>query len=196
MRKLVLSFFLLAVCAPAALAQSDYNKLDVFAGFSHNRVDTGIGNDDPDLDDIVNEREGFNGFNVSVAGNVSRYVGLKADYAYHRKTLNVDDGVDFFEIKSSLHNLVGGVQLKDNAKDTKVRPFAHAMVGVAHATISENTFDISESETGLAGVFGGGIDIRVSKRVDFRVVQFDYNPTRLGGETQHNFRVGIGLVFR
>ena len=198
MRKLVLFLFLVAVCAPAALAQStdDYNKLDVFVGFSHNRVDTGISNDDPDLADIVNEREGFNGLNVSIAGNFSRYVGLKGDYAFHRKTLNFNDGVDDFSIKSDLHNLVGGVQLKDNARETKVRPFAHAMVGVAHATIKEDTLNISDSETGFAGVFGGGIDFRVNDRVDIRAVQFDYNPTRLGGEIQHNFRIGVGVVFR
>ena len=55
---------------------------------------------------------------------------------------------------------------------------------------------VSDSETGFAGVIGGGVDIRVTPRIDFRAIQLDYNPTRLGGQTLHNFRVGIGLVFR
>jgi hypothetical protein len=54
--------------------------------------------------------------------------------------------------------------------------------------------DFEESETGFAGAFGGGLDIRASERIDIRAFQFDYNPTRLDGSTQHNFRVGVGIV--
>jgi hypothetical protein len=50
------------------------------------------------------------------------------------------------------------------------------------------------TETGFAGAFGGGLDIRASDRVDVRVIQFDYNPTRLFDSTQHNFRIGVGIV--
>jgi hypothetical protein len=56
--------------------------------------------------------------------------------------------------------------------------------------------DFEDSETGFAGAFGGGVDFRINDRVDFRAIQFDYAPTRLGGETQHNFRIGVGVVFR
>jgi len=54
----------------------------------------------------------------------------------------------------------------------------------------------SDSETGFAGVFGGGLDFRVNDRVDFRAIQVDFHPTRLGSESQANFRVGMGVVFR
>ncbi|HYH86151.1 MAG TPA: outer membrane beta-barrel protein [Pyrinomonadaceae bacterium] len=200
MRKLFMAAVLIACTAPFTFAQTtgdDYNKVDVFLGYSHNRVDTGVGDSDPDFDDIVDEREGFHGVNASITGNVSRYVGLKGDYAFHRKSFDVSDGVDTFTINANLHTFVGGVQLKDNAKETKVKPFAHLMAGVAHAKFSvEDLGGFDESETGLTGVIGGGIDVKVNDRVDFRVVQFDYNPTRFGGSTQHNFRVGIGVVFR
>ena len=201
MRKIFLMAILIACAAPFTSAQTsdDYNKVDVFVGFSHNRVDTGISDEDEDIDDILDEREGFNGFNASVAGNVSRYVGLKGDYSFHRKSFN-DATLPGVDINSDLHNFVAGVQFKDNAKATKVRPFAHLMAGVAHAKVSVNdeddVFDFDESETGFSGIIGGGVDFRINDRVDFRAVQFDYNPTRLGGETQHNFRVGIGVVFR
>jgi hypothetical protein len=200
MRKIFMMAILIACSAPFTFAQTDdYNKYDVFVGFSHNRVDTGISDGDEDIDDILDEREGFNGFNVSVAGNVSRYVGLKGDYAFHRKSFN-DDFFPGVNVDSDLHNFVGGVQFKDNARETKVRPFAHLMAGVAHAKVNvdddDDVFDFDESETGFSGIIGGGVDFRINDRVDFRAVQFDYNPTRLGGQTQHNFRVGIGIVFR
>lgn len=50
-------------------------------------------------------------------------------------------------------------------------------------------------DTGLAGAFGGGMDLRLSNRFDIRLIQIDYNPMKLFNGTQHNLRVGIGLVF-
>jgi len=52
----------------------------------------------------------------------------------------------------------------------------------------------TDTETGLAGAFGGGLDIRASDRIDIRAFQFDYNPTRVFDSTQHNFRIGVGIV--
>jgi hypothetical protein len=57
------------------------------------------------------------------------------------------------------------------------------------------------SRADFAMVFGGGIDVKLGKRIDLRLIQVDYNPifvkTRNGieGKTQHNFRIGVGLVF-
>ncbi|MEO8436468.1 MAG: outer membrane beta-barrel protein [Pyrinomonadaceae bacterium] len=196
MRKLVLFFFLIAVCAPEALAQStdDYNKYDVYLGYSHNRADTGISDGAADPDDIFDEREGFHGFEAAVAGNVRRYVGIKGDYAFHRKSFEIGPS---FKASTDFHTLVGGIQLKDNATDTKVKPFAHLMAGLTHARFkAEGIGDFNDSETGFAGVIGGGIDVRINNRVDIRAIQFDYHPTRLGDATQHNFRIGFGVVFR
>lgn len=177
MQKFLFSSIIVACAATFSYAQNDdYNKADIYAGFSHNRIDFG------------GDYEGFNGFNVSATGNISRYVGLKGDYALHFKSFD-----NIINVDARQHVLAGGVQFKDNSTETKVKPFAHLMAGFAHARVSNG---ISDSETGFAGVIGGGVDIRVSRRVDFRVVQFDYNPTRLGGETQHNFRIGAGIVFR
>jgi hypothetical protein len=188
MRKLFVIAVLITCSAPFTNAQStdDYNKYDVFAGYSHNRVDFGDSSDDFDA------REGFNGLNVSATGNLTRYVGLKGDYSFHRKSF--DEGL--FSVDADLHQIFGGVQVKDNSKETSVKPFAHLMAGIAHAKISASGVG-SDNESGFAGVIGGGVDIRVNDRVDFRVIQFDYNPTRLGGDsTQHNFRIGVGIVFR
>ena len=203
MRKLLFSVIILACAASFSYAQSsDYNKVDIFVGFSHNRVDTGISNNDPELDDVIDEREGFNGFNASVTGNVTRYVGIKGDYSFHRKSFSDSFGGVTADVDADLHQLFGGVQFKDNSKETKLKPFAHLMAGFARGKSDATVTGIpgftsfEETETGFAGIIGGGVDIRLSPRVDFRAIQFDYNPTRLGDSTQHNFRVGIGIVFR
>lgn len=201
----------IVACASIATAQSDYKKFEFFGGYSHNRVDTGIGDDDPSLGDIINEREGFHGFEAAATANLSRYFGLKFDFSAHFK----DQSFPIFtvqganvDVDSRLFNFLGGVQIKDNSSDTTFKPFAHALVGAAHAR-NEIRFnqvgciaifpspcaDSTVTETGFAGAFGGGLDIRASDRIDVRVIQVDYNPTRLFDSTQHNFRIGVGIVF-
>jgi hypothetical protein len=203
---------LMIACASIAAAQSaDYKKFEVFAGYSHNRVDTGIGADDDDIDDFLDEREGFHGFNVSATGNVTRYIGFKFDVSGHFKSRSVPFGTiaSAADIDSQIYNFLGGVQLKDNSTDVTFKPFAHALVGLGHVRAKVNfsndfciaispspcPVDSTESENGFAGAFGGGIDIRASDKIDIRVIQIDYNPMRVSGTTLHNFRFGVGIVF-
>jgi hypothetical protein len=213
MLKTMLIGMIVLACSSIAVAQSDdYKKVEFFAGYSHNRIDTGIGDDDPSLRDIIDEREGFHGFNTSITGNVSRYFGLKFDLSGHFKSRTIPVGTiasATVDLNSRLYNFLGGVQVKDNSSESTFKPFAHALVGAAHARNRVNfsndvcaavfpspcPSDFTETETGFAGAFGGGIDIRASNRVDIRVIQFDYNPTRLFDRTQHNFRIGVGIVF-
>jgi opacity protein-like surface antigen len=201
-----------------AMGQDDYKRFEFFVGYSHNRVDVGPVEDfDPDDDiefnDIFDEREGFNGFNASAVGNFSRYLGAKFDYSYHQKSFSF--GPD--ETKIRLHNILGGIQIKDNSNEGTFKPFAHALVGVGVTSADLSEFDDTLSDfddTGFAAAIGGGIDIRLSDRVDIRAIQVDYNPMRFDfsdfgttgipgtptftGDTKrtlHNFRIGIGIVF-
>ena len=216
MRKLLLLATFILACAPLGFAQGtdEYNKVEFYGGYTHNRVDTGINDDDPDFDDIIDEREGFNGFEASVTGNVHKYVGLKFDVSGAYRSDNFTSGVITGDVDSSIYNFLGGVQIKDNRKDAgAVKPFAHFLAGAAHqrvnvnspglnALIGVNSFETSDTSFALG--IGGGVDIRVHPRVDIRAIQFDYNPVFSGdqtiqgqtftGQTQHNFRIGAGIV--
>ena len=210
MLKTMLTGLIIVACASIAAAQSDYKKWEVYGGYSHNRVDTGIGDDDPDLRDIIDEREGFHGFEAALTRNVSRYLGFKFDFSAHFKSKTFPFGSvqNAIDVDSHLYNFLGGIQLKDNSSEKTFKPFAHALAGVAHArnNVDSNLVcvaqagvfcpgDFTVKETGFAAAVGGGIDIRAGNRLDVRVIQFDYNPTRLFDSTQHNFRIGVGLVF-
>ena len=200
MRKLFMAALFIACTSSFAFAQTgdDYHKYDIGVLYSHNRVDTGF--DDPTTSNFLGEREGFNGVNLFVKGNVSRYVGLKGSYSFNRKSFDLNGGTaaTTFDVDADLHQFLGGVEFKDNARETKVKPFAHVLAGAAHtrAEVSNTLVSFEESETGFAGVIGGGVDFKLSDRVDLRAIQFDYNPARAGGETSHNFRIGIGIIFR
>ena len=212
MVKTILIGTIIIACASIAAAQSDYKKFEFFAGYSHNRFDTGTGDDNASVQDIIEEREGFHGFEVSATGNLSRYFGIKGDFSGHFKGQSFPVGnvaSATVDLDTDIFNFLGGVQLKDNSTEGTFKPFAHALVGVAHARNrvdfstdfcvavfpSPCPADFTESETGFAGAFGGGIDIRASDRISIRAIQLDYNPTRLFDSTQHNFRIGVGVVF-
>jgi len=203
MGKLLFLALLIVSCASMSLAQSadDYNKWEFYGGYSHNRVDTGSGGS------IISDREGFNGFDTAVTGNITRYLGLKVDFAGHFKSETLPVGGTQINVDSSLYNLLGGVQIKDNSTETRFKPFAQALVGVAHgrnkvdfgntaciAIFPSPCTNFTETDTGLGAAFGGGLDIRASSRFDIRAIQIDYNPTRLFDSTQHNFRIGAGII--
>lgn len=190
----------IACTAPFTFAQTsgdDYNKYDIGVLYSHNRVDVGVDNSGANF---LGDREGFNGVEGFVKGNISRYVGLRGDYSFHRKSFNIDGGTaaTSFDVDANIHQFLGGVEFKDNAKETKVKPFAHVLAGVAHSTssVTGTAVSFSDNSNDFAAAVGGGLDFRINDRVDFRAIQFDYNPIRGDGETSHNFRIGIGIIFR
>lgn len=231
MRNLILMVVVLPFTAPLAYSQSsdDYNKVEVYGGYSHSRTDTGIENTLPVLGNDLKGREGFNGFNASVTANLSRYVGLKFDFSGNYRSDRLRVNLVFpcqpaplclpaivpadVRARASVYNFLGGVQFKDNSAETRLKPFAHLLVGAARTRVkvdeplvcaipegcpvgsgsSRNI--LNEFDTGFAGAFGGGLDIRMGQRIDVRVIQLDYNPTRLFDNTQHNVRVGAGIVF-
>ena len=209
MKKIFLTFMLLGLCASIAFAQTDeISKGEFFAGYSINRVDFDDSGDS-DIDDALNEGRNFQGFNVSGVYNVSKYFGLKADVSGHYKNFSADlpGFTNQPKINASLYNVLGGVQVKNNSKARKVKPFAHALfgVGIAKAKLNDafcqEAFgtncpsEFRESETAFSMAFGGGLDVRASRRVSFRVFQVDYNPIRKNGATTNNIRFSFGVVF-
>jgi len=213
MKKLILALCLTILASVCAFAQTDYKKSEFFIGYSNGQVDTGA-NSGNGVDDFFDDRVSFHGFNASGVVNVNRYVGITGDVSGTYRTDNFSFSVTSgtttntvaFKAKSSLYNVLGGVQIKDNASTARFKPFAYALAGVGHGRTKVSNVTcpasvdcsdlISDSETGLAGAFGGGLDIRVNDKIDFRVLKVDYNPIRFDSGTQHNVRIGVGVVFK
>lgn len=220
MNKLFLAFCLTLIASVFAFAQSsgDYRKGEFYAGYLNQQVDTGANSNTGNAArDFFNDRLSFNGFEVSGVYNFSRYVGLKGDFsgAYRRENFSstpingTTANTIAFKTTNSLYNALGGVQIKNNASDARVKPFAHALAGVGHFRTNVSNLTCSNSatancsglvsnfsDTGLAGAFGGGLDVKLSDKIDLRAFQADYNPIRISGTTEHNVRFGVGLVFK
>lgn len=216
MNKIVLAFCLTIFTSVFAFAQTtttdEYKKAEFFVGYSNNQVDTGIDAEDTnEIREFFNERESFNGINVSGVANVTRYVGIKGDFSatYRNDDFSVPVSPTQnvgFKLNSQLYNVLGGVQFKDNASTARIKPFGYALAGagIGRVKVKDVTCPTgvdcsdftSDSETGFAMAFGGGLDIRINDRIDFRAIKADYNPIRFDSGTQHNFRLGIGIVFK
>ena len=221
-KKALIALSIAAIGAASAVAQAqpvdDHKTGEFYVGYSNGQVDTGVDTGNSVVD-FFRDRENFNGVNVSGVYNTSRFFGIKGDVS---ATFNKNEFTDTFTTgglnytvgykdNNSLYNFVGGVQVKDNANSGVFKPFAHAMVGAAHARTKITDFtcvapvggncaplevdDETFSTTGFSTVIGGGIDFRLNNRVQVRAIQFDYNPTRLEGSWQNNIRIGAGIVF-
>jgi opacity protein-like surface antigen len=245
-----------------AQGSDDYTRFEVSAGFSRAIVEstvktrTNTGDNSPidtcgpsrnqstelgaDFSRFFCERRGANGFDASATFNVTKYIGIKGNVSGHYKSDNFSDQFPFApntltitrETTERLYNFMGGVQVKDNSKSKRFKPYGHALLGVARQTVDfteqtaipsinfTETVTSRDQITSFAMKLGGGLDVRISPRVDLRVVEFNYNPVFAGdrrlsgqiilnaligpndfvyihtGRTVHNFTIGFGIVFR
>ncbi len=201
LNKIILNVSIITFFVSAGFAQPtfDYNEKEFFVGYSHQR----------------GEQSSFNGIEVSAVRNFTRYFGIKGDFSAARHedtfTASVNSGgvTTTFPVRGNeqIYNFLGGIQVKDNAAGGRLKPFAHALIGVGYrryenrvencpASLCGNLINPKDSSAGLAGAFGGGLDIRVNNKIDLRLIQVDYNPIRLYHRTEHRARFGFGIVFR
>lgn len=207
MNKLVNALCLTFVLWGAVFAQNDsdeFKKNEFYVGYSNQRVEIG-------------DRRAFNGIEFSATRNFSRYFGIKADFSAAKRSSSstyplsnvTTANTVTTDVNSSLYNFLGGVQIKDNATKARFKPFAHALAGVAHTRDRFATFctqanctiqpfggTFKINDTGFGGAFGGGLDIKVNDRIDFRAIQVDYNPVYTRRSFDNNIRIGVGIVFK
>jgi opacity protein-like surface antigen len=181
-------------------------KVEVFGGYSFMRGD---------LDGISANLHGWNG---SVTYNIDRVLGIKADFSGHsgNKTITAQVpvvipiiGTPFtnitFDLRPRDFTFLFGPQVTYRKKQTVI-PFGHVLLGGVNRKVrvplnatqtgaTVVTF-VTGSDTGFGAAIGGGLDLKVSKRVALRAFQVDYLLSRVASGTQHNLRLGTGLVLR
>jgi hypothetical protein len=163
-------------------------KGNVFIGYSYAHADVGGGNN-------VN----LNGWNGSLEGKIFPYVGIVADLSGVYGGTDSPSicpvlitGTNCITVHTSIHqtNVLFGPRLSVSVG--RFRPFAHALFGAAHESLSSN--GSSNSDTSFADMFGGGIDYKVFHVAAWRL-EGDYLGTRYFSGTQKDFRLSTGLVF-
>lgn len=178
MRKSIfITAFLLALSS-GAFAQD--KKAEVFGGYQFTSIDDSLNG---------NGHVAFNGWDAAVTGYVKPHFGITADISGAYGTPN-----EFgFDVTTRDHFFLFGPTVRTTNSD-KASLFAHALFGEAHSSGSSG--GITATDNAFAMALGGGLDLKASKNVSFRVGQFDYLYTRFASTRQNNFRYSAGLVFR
>jgi hypothetical protein len=211
----------------AVYAQKDDYKWEGFVGYSYVNLNRGI---DPDevnneISDFPANRVNAHGFNGSVTYNFHRYVGAKFDLTFAKHGEDFTSPLQIsappvppiaatLKTSQDTEQYLFGIQIKDNKVGSqKLKPFAHILGGVAHqkfvveetAPGSLTIFDVSDND--FAMKFGGGLDLRVHKDIDIRLIQFDWNPVfrsdlnvggrigTIGSTLQNNYIFTWGVAF-
>ncbi len=149
---------------------------------------------------VTEESLRFNNVFASAGGNFHKYVGVKVEVTGAFENHLSNDGN--FKVADRRLLFLGGPQIKNNSTKAKVKPFAHALFGLAILTqrncsvANGNCINVNPGSNHFAMSFGGGLDVKLNKRMDIRLFQVDYNPIAYRSNFWgHTFRIGVGLVF-
>jgi hypothetical protein len=210
MRRILFVVGILLSIPLSTLAQ-ETPSVEVSGGYSYVRFD-GVGN--------------LHGWNGSVAGNINDWLGIVGDFGgtYGSIGARVAVGIPIpggngglsagdvfpapqFEFGSdiSLYTFLVGPRFSYRRSE-RATPFVHVLIGGVRARFETTvriatpagttTISAAASDNGPGAVFGGGLDLKLSRRLALRVIQADYLLTGLGDSAQSNARISAGLVFR
>ena len=198
--KWVLVLALVSLFSIASFAQ-DYPKFEVPIGFSFVNVHP--------------NQAALTSFNVFGGGggfvyNVSPIFGIKADFMGYTQGTGqklTQDGQFLGNVSGNLFTYMFGPQIKKHSG--KFQPFGEALFGAAHTNLDANICKLesgcgsgSGNNNGFAMEFGGGLDIPITKTIQFRPVEVDYVGTHFGSNHiagysawQANFKYVAGVNF-
>jgi outer membrane protein with beta-barrel domain len=173
----LLSCFCVFVFSSGAMAQIP--KANVFLGYSYARADLNNGN-----------TSNLNGWEGSLEGKFLPFVGIVADLSGEYGSNNFPSSSNqVFQVNAHEHNFLFGPRVSVGIG--RVRPFAHALFGAGHVSVSGQGY--SASDTAFATALGGGLDFKLIPLVSWRF-QGDYLQTRFFGNRQDNGRFSTGIV--
>jgi len=181
MKVVVSALAFLALFATSARAQEDSSKsVDIFAGYSYFRFNPSVAGLDP-----INT----NGGSVSIAYNAKSWLSGVADFGVYHSNVHSEQNTlssYLFGPKISYHHY------------SQVTPFGQVLFGLARASV--NIAGTPNGDNTFAMSVGGGVDIRLNRRLALRPLEADYLLTRFkdgttSAQNQNNLRVSTGVVF-
>lgn len=177
------TMFIAVICAAAvsaADAQRSYPRAEAFGGYSYF-------NGDPIPSDNLRDRKGANGFALGFAGNLNSKIGIAAEFSGHYGSVDVFGTNRNWTTSTFLF----GPRL--SIRGDRITGFGHFLFGGVKSKI-----ETVQDDTQFALAFGGGLDVRASRRFAVRVIQADFIPVRDSLRTVwfRKFRLQAGIVFQ
>jgi hypothetical protein len=175
------------------------DKVEVFGGYQylHTGTITIDGQSEP------NSSQGFNGWDASLRGNLSKYLGVEGDFGGTYATINSNVEGFSTSVSDHVYTYTGGPVV--SAHMGLIKPFAHALFGGIR--LSESESGVSISQNGFTMMIGGGVDAKINKMFAVRLIDADWVYYHFGSKTvadvtipsfsqSNNVRITTGIVVR
>lgn len=186
MRRTLVGLLFIAF-AVSVFAQDFTPKVELGLGYSYSYARV------PDSTKRVN----MNGLLITANFNANRWLGAEAEFGTHYHCIS---GCWIYGIRvenpdetnDSVSFLVG--PKLTFARDRKVVPWVHALIGVTRTAYSNHLIDQKISTSGFGWAAGGGIDVPYGG-FTIRAVQVDFMRYAAVPESFNNVRIGAGIAF-
>ena len=177
-RPILAAALLLGVVAAPVVAQTEAPRVELFGGYSILPADN---QDFP--------RHTSHGVQAGVAANLTRWFGVFGEVAVQRSTAT-DLGPNFpgMVARSTVTEYLIGPRF--TSRGDRVTGFVHGLFGLSRGDAGPDFEEFSDSGLTFGG--GGGVDVRVSRRVAVRG-QFDLLGS-FADIVEGNSRLGVGVV--
>jgi len=154
--------------------------IELFGGYSFARLDGGGG-----------AYSNLNGFLGSFGWNVKPWLQIVADTSYNVVTIS--------GTKNVLYGNHYGPRIFSRVRNRwGIIPFVEGLVGGSRAdTTVSGAGGYTTSVNTISYKVGGGLDMKPSRRVEIRLINFDYYRTSFGTNLQqNNYWASAGIVIR
>jgi hypothetical protein len=171
LNKTLCSICLVLITSALAMTQ-ELPKAEVFGGYSWSG-----GN--------------FHGWNTSVTGNVTKRLGIVADFSGH-----YGSELGLVRVNQHAHSFLFGPRLSFRGK--RLTPFVYGLFGATRFAESAviNGQRLSAVSNGFSLAIGGGLDVKVNDRIAVRAFQLDYFRPIVNDEPNNRGRLAFGVVLR
>lgn len=208
---------LTCICATAqSRSTALFNEWKIYGGYQFTSADSHGVQDALNLEHTIDpafpllhfgNRQNMNGWDFGMQEDVTKWFGVVLDgggaYSERRILLNSSGGVNTStRSRLRLYTVMVGPQIT-LARGSRFEPFARLLIGGGFARTQTDEIENNVSvvppvvlnDSGFAYGPGVGSDIFLSRHFGARVAG-DYIRTQLFNETQNNFRVTVGLLYR
>ncbi len=174
MRKLMLLAGVLPLLFLFVPMQANAQKFTAYGGYSFFHLQS------------TPQAANLNGWDGSLTYNFVAPLGVTADFSGNYGSINNIGG-------SAIHTYLFGPELRFPAP---ISPFVHLMFGAVRVSGGGSSPMSSVVHTTFSTTFGGGLDLRTSKRFGIRAFQLDYVTSHFNHQRQDNFRMSVGIIIR
>lgn len=131
----------------------------------------------------------LDGWKASVTENRNRWFGGTLDLSGHYKTPQLLGTTN----QERMFAILYGPRIF--YRMPWVVPFAHVLMGAAHADVKVTPAGPHDSDFAFAMAAGGGVDLNLGSRAAVRLFQAEYFRTKALGTRPDHYRASAGMVF-